>query len=194
MTATAPMQSALFRPFPSGPLQQVHGSGAMAYIDGASEKFVSERAADCAPLPGRPSPGAGQMDVQADFIWADSRGRARVGQAAVWEDPEGEFHRAARPPSISQFESQRSRGMPHTVASPEEALALCIEVLDGLPSSGEDPADLIVAVWRKGELAANAERVVKAGGGITAEEIAAALKESGIFAAVAAAPPGGLPV
>ena len=73
-------------------------------------------------------------------------------------------------------------------------MALCIEVLDGLPAPGEDPADLIVAVWRKGELAANAERVVKAGGGITAGEIAAALKESGIFAEVAAAPPGDLPV
>lgn len=70
MTTTAPMQSALFRPFPSGPLQQVQGSGAMAYIDGASEKFVSEHAADCAPIPGRPSPGTGQMDVQADFIFA----------------------------------------------------------------------------------------------------------------------------
>ena len=56
----------------------------------------------------------------------------------------------------------------------------------------EEPADLTVAVWRKGELAANAERVVKAGGGITAEEIAAALEESGIFAAVAAAPSGDL--
>ena len=73
-------------------------------------------------------------------------------------------------------------------------MALCIEVLDGLPAAGEGPADLTVAAWRKGELAANAERVVKAGGGITAEEIAAALEESGIFAAVAAAPPGDLPV
>ena len=192
MSSTAPMQAASFRPFPSGPLETQGGE--TAYSDTALGKFVSESAADCAPLPDLSPPGSGSMDVQADITWADSQGRARVGQAAVWEDPEGEFHRAARPPSVLQFKSQRNRRVPPTVTSPEEALALCIEVLDGLPATGEDPADLTIAVWRKGELAANAERVVKAGGGITAEEIAAALEESGIFAAVEAAPPGDLPV
>lgn len=156
------------------------------------ENSTPESVSDCEPVPDRPASGPGRLDVQADICWVDSQGRARVGQAAVWEDPEGEFHRAARPPSMSQVMSQRSRNIPHTVASPEEALALCIEVLDGLPAAGEDPSDLRVAAWRKGELAANAERIVKAGGGITAEEIAAALKESGIFPAVAAAPPGNL--
>ena len=192
MSSITPMQAAPFRPFPSGPLEAQGGE--TAYSDMALGEFAAESVADCAPLPDLSPSGSGSLDVQADITWVDGQGCARVGQAAVWEDPEGGFHRAARPPSMLQFKRQRSRRVPHTVASPEEALALCIEVLDGLPAAGEGPADLTVAAWRKGELAANAERVVKAGGGITAEEIAAALKESGIFAAVAAAPPGDLPV
>lgn len=183
MSTAIPIQSAPFRPFPPGLLHAPSGG---------QENSAPESVSDCAPLPDRPVSGPGRLDVQADITWVDSQGRARVGQAAVWEDPEGEFHRAARPPSTSQVMSQRSRNIPHTVSSPEKALALCIEVLEGLPAAGEEPADLTVAAWRKGELAANAERVVKAGGGITAEEIAAALEESGIFAAVAAAPPGDL--
>lgn len=164
----------------------------MSVIGAGRGNSAPESVSDGAPLPDRLASGPGQLDVQADITWVDSQGRGRVGQAAVWEDPEGEFHRAARPPCMSQVLSQRSRNIPYTIASPEEALALCIEVLDGLPAAGEEPADLTVAAWRKGELAANAERVVKAGGGITAEEIAAALEESGIFAAVAAAPSGDL--
>lgn len=183
MSSTIPIQSAPFRPFPPGPLHAPSGG---------QENSAPESVSDGAPLPDRPASGPGRLDVQADITWVDSQGRARVGQAAVWEDPEGEFHRAARPPSTSQVMSQRSRNIPHTVASPEEALALCIEVLDGLPAAGEDPAELTIAAWRKGELAANAERVVKAGGGIAAEEITAALEESGIFTAVAAAPSGDL--
>ena len=192
MSSTAPMQAAPFRPFPSAPLEAQGGE--TAYSDTALEMLVSESVADCAPRPDLSPPGPGSLDVQADITWVDSQGCARVGQAAVWEDPAGEFHRAARPPSVSQFNRQRSRGVAPTVASPEEALALCIEVLDGLPDTGEEPAGLTIAAWRKGDLAANAERVIKAGGGIGAEEIAAALEESGIFAAVAAAPPGDLAV
>ena len=69
MSSTAPMQAASFRPFPSGSLEAQGGE--TAYSDTALGKFVSESAADCAPLPDLSPPGSGSLDVQADITWAD---------------------------------------------------------------------------------------------------------------------------